>query len=195
MTYAFRAWAAPIIALALSTSTAWAAGWTLDNDQSRLSFGSIKSNFIGEVHHFKNLSGHVNSDGNANISIDLSSVETNIDIRNERMIEHVFKAAGNATLTSQLDLAAISTLPVGGTTTIATEASLSLLATDTDFDVELFVARLGDDSVLVTTNDMVFLDTDEAGIDPAIDILQELASLDSITRSVPVTLRFVFTQK
>ena len=47
---------------------------------------------------------------------------------------------------------------------------------------------------MVTTNDMLFLAADEAGIDGAIDTLMELAGLDSITRAVPVTLRFVFEE-
>ncbi|MEL6532735.1 MAG: YceI family protein, partial [Pseudomonadota bacterium] len=52
----------------------------------------------------------------------------------------------------------------------------------------------GEGSVMVTTNDMLFLAADEAGIDGAIDTLMELAGLDSITRAVPVTLRFVFEE-
>lgn len=184
-----------LVALTLSTTAALAGNWTLDNDASRLAFGSIKSNFIGEVHHFGKLSGSVDEAGNAKVAIDLSSVETNIDIRNSRMIEHVFKAAGSADLTSALDLAAIEALPIGGTTVVETEATLDLIGTEVEMDVSLFVARLAEDKVLVTSNDFLFLDTDEAGIDPAIDILKELASLESITRVAPVSLRFVFTKE
>ena len=36
------------------------------------------------------------------------------------------------------------------------------------------------------------LTTEDLGIDAGIDTLQELASLESITRVTPVTLRFVF---
>jgi len=186
--------AAVTLSAALSVAPAFAADWTLDNASSRLAFGSVKANSLGEVHHFETLSGGVSADGAAMITIDLNSVQTNIDIRNERMIEHVFKAAGTATLSSQIDIAALEALPVGGTAVTEVEARLSLVGTDVDLDLELFVARLSDSSVMVTTNDMIFLDTDEAGIDGGIDVLKQLADLSGITRAAPVTLRFVFTQ-
>lgn len=186
--------AAVTLSTALPAAPALAADWTLDNASSRLAFGSVKANSLGEVHHFETLSGGVSADGAAMITIDLNSVQTNIDIRNERMIEHVFKATGTATLSSQIDIAALEALPVGGTAVTEVEATLSLVGTDVDLDLELFVARLSDSSVMVTTNDMIFLDTDEAGIDGGIDVLKQLADLSGITRAAPVTLRFVFTQ-
>jgi len=39
----------------------------------------------------------------------------------------------------------------------------------------------------------LFVATDELGVDAGIDALQEIAGLDSITRSTPVTMRFMFT--
>ena len=68
-----------------------------------MSFASIKSNEIGENHSFSDLSGTVSRSGEVKLNIGLASVETFIDIRNKRIIEHVFKDAATATVTAEID--------------------------------------------------------------------------------------------
>ena len=180
-------------ATVLYTSAAALAGsWTLDGDTSKLAFGSIKKDTIGEVHSFQSLKGAVAADGSVKIEIDLSSVETNIDIRNERMIEHVFNKAPSAELTAQIDLAAMEKLVPGETSIVDVEGQLSFLGATVDVDTEMFVARLSDSKVMVSTNDMIFLSTEDAGITAGVDKLMELAKLPGITRTSPVTMRLVF---
>lgn len=180
------------IASAIVATPVLAENWTLSSEGSHLAYGTIKKDTVGEVNSFTTLSGHVTPDGRAEIKIDLSSVETNIDIRNERMIEYVFRKAGIATLIANFDMAEVSGLGVGETTTVDAEAVLSLAGKDVEFEAEMFVARLSESSVLVSTNDMVFLGTEDAGINAGVDKLMELASLPSITRTVPVTARLIF---
>lgn len=186
--------AAACVALAGMTGSAIAESWTLSSEGSRLAFGSIKKETVGEVHSFENLTGHVTADGAATIEIDLSSVETNIDIRNERMIEHVFKGIGSATITAQIEMDDVNGLAVGESTTTFAEGMLSLVGTEVALEVELFAVRLSDTQVMVTTNDMIFLSTVDAGIDAGITKLMEIAKLPGITRTTPVTLRFMFNR-
>lgn len=169
-----------------------AENWLLDGGQSQITFGSVKSGYIGEVHSFKNVNGTVSKDGVVKVEIDLASVETGIEKRNARLIKHVFKGMGVADLKTQIDMDALTQLAVGDMTTLKLEGSLSLVGTELDLDVPMVVVRLAEDRVMAMTDTPIFLDTDEAGIDAGINKLMELASLDSITRSVPVTLRFVF---
>lgn len=179
------------LATALTTGIAQAESWKLDGGNSRLGFGSVKNHYIGEAHGITTLSGTV-TDGKVEIVIDLSSVQTNIDIRNERMVEHVFKNAPTAKLTADLDMDTLKTMRPGDTGVMEVDATLSFLGQEINVFTQMFLARMSDDRVLVTTNDMLYIATDELGIDAGIDMLQELASLDDITRSVPVTLRMVF---
>jgi len=178
--------------LVAAASTAAAEGWTLDHDASRLAFGSVKNAYIGEAHTFPGLSGSVSDAGEVAIEIALADVNTNIDIRNERMVEHVFGGVPTAALSATLDMAALEALAPGETKTMELDAALSFLGNDVSLFTEVFVARLSDSRVLVTTNDMLYLATDEIGVDAGIDTLQELAGLDSIARATPVTARFVF---
>ena len=127
-----------------------AGGWILNADASHLAFGSIKKNMIGEVHSFESISGTVSKTGAAEIEINLASVQTYIDIRNERMIEHVFKYAPNATISAALVMDALNALAVGDSVVMDVEAVLSLLGVETEFFAELFVMRAGEGNVLVT---------------------------------------------
>lgn len=180
------------IASAIVATPVLATSWTLAPEGSHLAYGTVKKDTVGEVNSFTKLSGHVSPQGKVEIEIDLSSVETNIDIRNERMVEYVFRKAGTASLTAEFDMDVVATLGVGETTTVDAEAVLSLVGTDVEFDAEMFVARLSETSVLVSTNDMVFISTEDAGVNAGVDKLMELASLPGITRTVPVTARLIF---
>ncbi|MEP4246957.1 YceI family protein [Tateyamaria sp.] len=178
--------------LVLAAASAQAQTWTLESSASKLAFGSIKFNDLGEVHSFKSIDGAVAEDGTVTLGIDLSSVETNIDIRNERMMEFVFKNAPRATVTAQIDMGALETLAVGDSTVIEADGVVSLIGNEVDLFGDLFVMRLATDKVLVTTDSMIFLTTADAGIDGGVDKLKELADLPIISRAVPVTMRLIF---
>lgn len=167
--------------------------WTLDGEASHLAFGSIKKDKIGEVNSFSGLKGTVDADGKADVTIDLTTLETNIDIRNERMLEHVFKGAGEAQLTAQLDMDEVKGLAVGEMAVVDVEGALSLLGVSTELDLEMVVVRLAENKVMALSNDMVFVGTEKLGVTAGIDKLMELAKLPGITRTSPVTLRLVFT--
>lgn len=181
--------AATLIAAA---PAAWADGWTLDGSNSVVSFGSIKNKYNGEAHTFSDLSGSVSADGMAEVAIGLGSLQTNIDIRNERMIEHVFQNAPSAMLKAQVDMAAFNGLAVGESTVTEIEGDVSLLGAEAPVYMDVFVMRLDEENVMVTTHSMMFVTTEDLGIEAGIDKLQELASLDGITRTTPVTFRLMF---
>lgn len=176
----------------MAATGASAEGWTLDGSSSVISFGSIKNDYNGEAHTFSDLSGTVTSDGSATVEIGLASVQTNIDIRNERMIEHVFQDAPTAKLTAQIDMAAFEGLAIGASTVTEIEGDVSLLGVDAPVYMDVFVMRLDEENVMVTTHSMMFVSTEDLGIDAGIDTLQELAGLDGITRTTPVTFRLMF---
>jgi len=184
-----------LAAFAVCTATAASAekDWVLNGDQSVVSFGSVKADNIGEAHTFSGLTGSVSADGAAMVEIDLSTVNTNIDIRNERIIEHVFKNAPSAMLKAQIDMADFEGLGVGDSTVLEIEGDVALLGEDVPVYMDVFAMRLSEENVMVSTHSMMFVSTDELGIDAGIDKLMELASLPGITRSVPVTFRLMFS--
>lgn len=168
------------------------AVWQLVPDDSIVAYGSIKANVAGEVNSFDSIDGAIAADGKAMINIDLTSVNTMVDIRNQRMIKHVFGDSAKAVLSTQLDMAAINELAVGDTTVLEVEGVLSFLGQNIDVDTNFFVAKLTDSKILASTESMVMMQTEELGVNAGIDKLMELAKLPSITRVSPISLRFVF---
>lgn len=189
-----------IAAAALATllvSPAPAANWILSKGESKIAFGSIKTDTVGEAHHFTNLGGSITDAGNALIEIDVSSLETWIDIRNQRMLKHVFDEGEYpiAVIEAQVDMAEVASLEPGQTTTVSTTALLEFVGADVEMETDLFVAALSNSKVMVTTDEMILLSTEDLGIDEGVDQLMELAQLPSITRVTPVTLRLVFEKR
>ncbi|MEM7237293.1 MAG: YceI family protein [Pseudomonadota bacterium] len=185
---------AAVVAGIVLAAPAGAAEWLLSGDESKIAFGSVKKNAVGEAHHFSGLKGSVTNDGKATVEIDVTSVETWIDIRNERMLKHVFASAEYpiAVITAEIDMDEVNGLKPGETTTVTAAAMLEVAGAEVALDADLFVAALADNKVLVTTDEMIMLSTADLGIDAGVDELKELAKLPSITRVAPVTLRLVF---
>lgn len=192
--------AVAVFAVVVATSTAHAIispnapsnGWTLDAENSKISFGSVKNHYNGESHSFAEISGSVSPSGEAVVAIALASVQTNVDKRNERLIKHVFTAGPTAELSAQIDMDAMASLPVGGMTNMMVEGDLTLLGEPIPLDVSMFAVRVAEDKVVVMSDDLIFLAADEAGLDTGLDTLADLAGLDDITRAVPASLRLVF---
>lgn len=184
--------ASPLVANAGSAPSSW----SLAADDSNVAYVSIKKNTVGEVNHFTSLNGSISDKGEVAINIDLSSVETNIGIRNERLIEHVFGGkATTATLTASVDPKQLETLAIGSMTTIAIDGGLAFLGKTTDIKTNIVVARLSEKRLLVVSDDMILIKTETLGVNKGIDKLMALAALPSITRVVPVSLRMVFDKK
>jgi len=186
-----------LISCAVLFSTSAHADWVLDGEQSHLSYGSIKQNSLGEVNHFQKLSGMVDQKGNVNIMIDLASVESWIDIRNERLREFLFKISEfpEARLSSQIDVDKLSKLNVGKRAMIEATFQLDLAGQSQSFDAELIVIRLDEKRTLVLPHELIFVDADDFELLPGLAKLQELAGLDSISSAVPVSFYLTFVDK
>lgn len=176
------------------TATPNTDNWTLVNTQSRLEFISVKQGTTVEVHSFSELSGTVESGGTARVKIILDSLETNIDIRNERMRTHLFETekTPTATFTVNMDMAAFVAMAIGERIDINKKVLINMHDTTISLDMELTVTRLGTHKVVVVSRTPVILDTDTFGFGDGINKLQELAKLTIIATEVPVMFSLVF---
>jgi len=172
------------------------SAWTLDPADSRLSYVSIKAGEIAEANRFDSLAGIVAADGTATIDIDLASVNTGIDIRNERMREIFFDVAGNpkATVTAKLDPAAFAALAVGQSITRPLTASVAIKGVEQEIETEVLVTRVSADRVTVVPTAPVIISTDMFELTDELGELRALAQLPSITPAVPVTFTLSFTR-
>ncbi|WP_108792281.1 YceI family protein [Erythrobacter sp. Alg231-14] len=168
--------------------------WTVDSDGSELSYVTIKSGDIAETNSFETVTGSVAQNGAATIEIDLSSVSTGVDIRDERMREVLFVVADNptATVTAQIDPAAFETLGVGDSVDQTVDGTVSIKGVEAPFQSEVTVTRVGADRVLAVSNAPIILDAGRFELTDGLAQLQELAGLPSITPVVPVSFALAF---
>ena len=162
------------------------ADWQVGPD-SRVQFVSIKNNTIGEVSHFKTLSGSVTDTGGVEVRVVLDSVETNVGIRNERMKTMLFEVGlyPEAVITTQLDAGSMAVLSGGGVTNVAVQ--IDLHGQTVTKNAQLSVA-VSDQGVNATTTQPILLSAADFGLEGGVAALQEVAGLNAISRVIPVTV-------
>ncbi|HCG79149.1 MAG TPA: YceI family protein [Oceanospirillales bacterium] len=171
------------------------AEWTLSPDSS-VKFLSTKNTNITEVHEFTQVSGSVSDKGNAEIAIDLTSVETGIGIRNERMQSMLFNVSDYATATVSADLPETMMLALknGETATSLLPLTLELHGEKKDIEADVLATAAADGHVIVTTQSPVLVNAGEFKLAKGVEALREVAGLDRISTTVPVTFTLLFTE-
>jgi polyisoprenoid-binding protein YceI len=181
---------------AAPTAAAAVAGkaWSVASDASRVSFVSVKSGEIAEVHHFGSVTGTVAPDGTATVSIPLASVETGIDIRNERMRDMLFQVAQfpAARVSAKIDLAAFQDLAVGQQRRLPLSGELDLHGVKAPFEAQVAVTRAAPDRVLVASVDPVVVEAELFKLGEGVEALRKVAGLPAITPAAPVTFQLMF---
>jgi len=171
-----------------------AGDWTLVPEDSQVAFVTIKGGDIGEAHSFKTVSGDVDAAGKAALVIDLKSVDTSVEIRDERMRDILFQVSQfpSATASTQIDPATVAALKPGEQKVIVAPLTLDLHGASGTFDAELAVTRISADRVSVETTKPVIVNAGTFALTDGLGELQELAGLPSISPAVPVTASLVF---
>ena len=170
------------------------ADYQLDVTSSSLHFISIKKDKIAETHTFKKITGGISANGSANIAIDLNSVETHIDIRNERMKTMLFETAmfPTAVVSTSVDAVQLEGLQVGEMIGVPVELSIDLHGKIKKTAATLSVVKLTSGNILVTTTKPILLNAFDFGLVSGIQALMEVAKLPSIATAVPVSFSLVF---
>ena len=181
----------PKLLILLSTTVFIApahADWVL-GDSSRIGFVSIKNNSIGENNVFKRVSGSISERGRVSVSVDLSSVETGIGIRNERLQKMLFEVANfpTATIEAVLSDSQVAALQAGGDQTESLSVNISLHGKTVSKTAHVSVSASGGD-VRVTTTQPIVITAQEFGLEAGVAALQQIAGLNAISRSIPVTV-------
>lgn len=180
----------------LGAASQASADMTLDAANSSVSVVSMKvltdgTKSVAERFRFGELEGSLSDDGAAEITIPLDSIQTGIDIRNERMQEFLFETGEypNATITASVPA---NLLQGDGAETAEINASLSLHGQSQDLTIPVVVDR-AENGLVVTATEPVLLEAGDYDLQGGLGKLTELAGLLHIPTTVPVsfTLNFV----
>lgn len=186
--------AATLFALSLNAY----ADWHLKSDLSSVHFVSVKKEHVAEIHHFKKLSGAIDDDGKLLISIDLASVETGIEIRNQRMRDMLFNISNfrSARITADLSDLLKETIKSGKAIQFTTtqQAQLSLHGHDKNIDIHLLVSYDGGKRLSASVTQPILIKAQEFGLEAGVKALQKVAGLPGITTTVPVNANLVFSK-
>ena len=164
------------------------ADWTV-SDSSRIGFVSIKNNRIGENNAFERVSGSISESGQVAVSVDLSSVETGIGIRNERLQKMLFEVASfpTASIDAALSDSQIAALRAGGARAESVSVNIRLHGKTVSKTANVSVSS-SDGDVRVTTTQPIVITAQEFGLESGVAALQQIAGLSAISRSIPVTV-------
>ena len=169
------------------------AHWMLINGESNLSFVSTKNQHISEVQQFKTLKGELTPEGKLQIEIDLSSIDSGIEIRDTRMREKLFLVDKfpSAKLTAQLPDSVLN-LTKGNSITVTLPAELMIMGISKTISTSVQVTRKTDNGLVATSTQPILISAADFGLKSGIEILQKLAGLSGIGLTVPVNFNLVF---
>ena len=165
------------------------AGWEVDPTGSHIGFASVKNDLIAENHTFTELTGRVSVAGDANIKVNLASVETLIPLRNERMQTMLFNIAKfpQATITSEVPVNELSLMATGESSVLDIELLIDLHGKELKKSVPVKVTSIGDNGFDVSSLGPIILHASQFALSDSVDALRKIAGLQSIDLMVPVT--------
>jgi len=184
------------VALTLLCSTAQAE-WTLDGAASSFHYVTSKASAISEINRFRTLAGAIADDGTATLAIDLASVDTAIEVRDQRMRDIVFQVAQypQATVTVAVDASALDAMQPGTTSTASYKATVDLHGLQADYDADLQVIKLDADTVQVQLARPLLVGAVSFGLAQGVEELKTIAGLPSINPNVVVDFALVYRKQ
>ncbi len=168
--------------------------WTLNPAASGMTYVTIKNGNLGEINTFRDISGVVTTEGKAEFTINLDSVDTNNEIRDPRMKEYVFQTDQypTAKVMADLDMSQFDVLAIGNSKTVLLDMTLDLHGIKDEREFYVLVTRLGPNKVRVDNKAPLILDAEDFGFETGLAKLQELAGLESISPIVSATISLTF---
>jgi polyisoprenoid-binding protein YceI len=189
-----------IAACATSMGSTTAAGgqWSIDSTQSSLNFVTTKAGQpgvagIGEIQSFKRFTGGLETGGKITLAIDLASVDTGIEIRDERLRTMLWnvKATPTATFSAVLNSESLTKMAAGGLVDLDVAGQLELAGQTKPVTAKLRVSRLSAEKMLVVTRTPILINSNDFGLRAGVEALREVMGLNFISASAPVSFALV----
>ncbi|MGL4223138.1 MAG: YceI family protein [Shewanella sp.] len=185
-----------IAALSVLISFSCFAQWQVTEQGSRVSFVSVKKGDIAEVHHFKQLKGMLNDNGQFELTVPLVSVATGIDVRDERMQNLLFEVSlyPELKLSSQVDSKMLKELAVGESKLAEIDGKIALHGKQQTKTFSVIVTKVSDNKLMVSSFQPIIVNANEFDLVAGVDKLRDIAGLSSISQAVPVSFVLTLTK-
>ncbi|MCL1090518.1 YceI family protein [Shewanella profunda] len=185
-----------ITALLTMASFSCAAQWQVLEQDSRVSFISLKKGDIGEIHHFKQLKGTLKDNGQFELAIPLVSVATGIEVRDERMQNLLFEVSlyPQLKLTSQVDSKMLKDLAVGEAKVTDIDGKIALHGKEQTKTFSVILTKISDNKLMVSSFQPIIINANEFDLVAGVEKLRDIAGLSSISQAVPVSFVLTLTR-
>ena len=181
-----RLFAAAVLLAAIG-SPAW-ADWRVASESS-ISYVSLKNDAVAENNRFTGIVGGIDAEGTLAMTIDLASVETGVDIRNQRMAELFFEVARfpTAKISGKVPAEQLAALLAGGVITTAIPLTLNLHGVSATLTAKLRAYQVAD-TLYVNSTEPLLLQAAQFDLLGGVEALRNIAGLKAIAQVVPVTV-------
>lgn len=175
------------------------ANW--EATQTSLTFLSSKINqqlnSVTEQSQFTSSHAMLDKQGNFKMMVDLNSVQTNIEIRDQRIKDWVFQTAqfAMAEITGKVDMNVIHQLQLGESISFKQPLMLHIHGKELPIEAHLSAQRTQADKIMVSTLSPVVLDTKAMDMSQGVMQLVEVMGLKTIVEQIPVSFHAEFMRK
>jgi polyisoprenoid-binding protein YceI len=183
------------------TNASAARPWEVDLQGSSLSFITTKAGAAGvggiaEVSRFKRFSGGMDVSGKVTLNVDLASVDTGIEIRDDRLRTLLWnvKATPQAVFSAQLPANVVQQAGAAGQP-IEVQGELRLVGQAKPVSASLNVTRVAGDKLLVTTRNPVVINSNDFGLRDGVEALRASVGLNFLSSSAPVHISLLLNAK
>jgi polyisoprenoid-binding protein YceI len=183
-------------------TTSAANPWQVDINQSSISFVTLKSGTAGvggvsEIQTFNKFSGSLDPQGQIRFDVDLASVNTGIEIRDQRMKTMLWNitAAPKASFVAKLDATAMAKLSESRPSDFEVNGMLSMAGKTTPIVAKLRASRLSSGSIIVATSTPIIVNANDFGLKAGVEALREVVGLNFLASTAPVTFFLVLHAK
>jgi len=186
----------PSIFAQVNLGTGQGSHWALNKKASSLTFVTTKNASKTELQSFQKITGKIKNNV-ASLAVDLNSVSTKIDIRDERLRDLFFetKLFPQASVAIKLSNSDIKRMQVGDVKDIELEAELNIHGVKQKTVVNTQVVFLEEGKLLVNSSKPLIINLQNFKLLKGVNLLREIANLKSINAAVPVTFNLMFIQQ
>ncbi len=171
------------------------ADWKLDSAASSITFATVKNGSVEETHRFKRFTGSVSDSGNAQVTIDLLSADTGIEIRDQRMQEMLFGPGQEARIRTEFNVGNYRNMPEQWVAKVNPELTLELNSKVNQIPAALLFKALAGGDYQVESQSAVVIDVADYGFTQGIEKLRSIAGLNAISTEVKVSFSLKFIKE
>ena len=168
--------------------------WLLNPRVSNVYMQTVKANSIFETHQFTVVEGGISKTAEANVKIDLASIDTGVDVRDVRMRFMLFETFKfpHAEITAKLDKAKLQALSTTTRIIYPLSFTLSMHGMVNEISTQVWVTRINDTTVSVATIQPIIVTADSFGFSKNIAKLVEVIGGTQIATAASITFDLVF---